>query len=135
MIAIYIIYTYIIYIYTYKICFHYSFMDKIETNFLTQEFKLLVCFRYIDDVFLIWTHGKEKLEEFLTTTPTLNLPMSSIKKAFPFWTLFYNKIDFERHLYNIKSWFQARSYPKHLAQNEMSKVRFNKENSNTKQTK
>ena len=42
------------------------FMDKIETNFLdTQEFKLLLWFRYIDDVFFIWTHGKEKLEEFL----------------------------------------------------------------------
>ena len=35
----------------------------------------------------------------------------------------------------MKSWFQARSYPKHLAQKEMSKVRFNKENSNTKQSK
>ena len=47
----------------------------------------------------------------------------------------YNKTDFERHLNNMKSWFQARSYPKHLAQKEMSKVRFNKENSNTKQSK
>ena len=47
----------------------------------------------------------------------------------------YDKIDFERHLYNTKSWFHARSYPKHLSQNEISKVRFNKENSNTKQTK
>ena len=41
-------------------------MDKIETNFLdTQEFKLLVWFRYIDDASFIWTSGKEKLEEFL----------------------------------------------------------------------
>ena len=41
-------------------------MHKIETNFLdTQEFKPLVWFRYINDVFFIWTHGKEKLEEFL----------------------------------------------------------------------
>ena len=46
-----------------------------------------------------------------------------------------NKTDFERHLDDMKSWFQARSYPKHLAQKEMSKVRFNKENSNTKQSK
>ena len=46
------------------ICFH--FMDEIKTNFLdTQEFNLLVWFRYIDDVFFIWTHGKEKLEELL----------------------------------------------------------------------
>ena len=42
-------------------------MDEIETNFLdTQKFKLLVWFRrYTDDVLFIWTHGKEKLEEFL----------------------------------------------------------------------
>ena len=30
---------------------------------------------------------------------------------------------------------QARGYPKHLVQKEMTKVRFNKENSNTKQSK
>ena len=68
-------------------------MDEIETNFLDmQKFKLLVWFRYIDDVFFIWAHAKGKLEEFLkkvsiSTTQTLNLPMSSIKKAFSFWTL------------------------------------------------
>ena len=35
----------------------------------------------------------------------------------------------------MKSWFQARSDHKHLAQKEISKGRFNKENSNTKQSK
>ena len=41
------------------------FIDQIETNFLdTQQFKPLVWFRYIN-VFFIWTHGTEKLEEFL----------------------------------------------------------------------
>ena len=35
----------------------------------------------------------------------------------------------------MKSWFQAGSYPKHFAKKEMRKVRFNKENSNTKQSK
>ena len=34
----------------------------------------------------------------------------------------------------MKLWFQARDYPKHLVQKEMSKVRFYKENSNTKQS-
>ena len=68
------------------------FIDEIETKFLdTQEFKPLIWFRYIDDVFFIWTHDKEKLEEFLkiliTTTPTLYLPMSSIEKTFPCWIL------------------------------------------------
>ena len=46
-----------------------------------------------------------------------------------------NKTDFERHLDDMESWFQARGYPKHLVQKEMSKVRFNKENSNNKQSK
>ena len=46
-----------------------------------------------------------------------------------------NKTDFERHLDDMKSWLQARSYHKHLAQKEMSKGRFNKENNNTKQSK
>ena len=34
----------------------------------------------------------------------------------------------------MKSWPQAKPYPKHLAQKETSRVRFNKENSNTKQS-
>ena len=75
----------------YKICFHYAFMDKIETNFLTQEFKLLVCFRYIDDVFLIWTHGKEKLEEFLKDFnnyhPNIKLTHEFNKESIPFLDL------------------------------------------------
>ena len=42
------------------------FMDKIETKFFdTQDFKPLIWFRHIHDVLFIWTHGKEKLEEFL----------------------------------------------------------------------
>ena len=41
------------------------FMDQIEAEFLeTQKHKLLVWFRYIDDVFFIWTHDKEKLSLF-----------------------------------------------------------------------
>ena len=38
-----------------------------------------------------------------------------------------NKTDFERHLDDLKSWFQARGYPKHLVQKEMNKVRFNRQ--------
>ena len=35
----------------------------------------------------------------------------------------------------MKSWFQARSYPKHIDQKEISKFRFNKEKCSTKQNK
>ena len=42
------------------------FMNKIESDFLkTQEAKPLVWYRYIDDVFFIWTHGEQKLNSFL----------------------------------------------------------------------
>ena len=38
------------------------FMDKIKSDFLkTQEAKPLAWYRYLDDVFFIWTHGEQKL--------------------------------------------------------------------------
>ena len=41
-------------------------MDKFETDFLkTQKLQLFVWFRYIDDLFFIWAHGKEELENFM----------------------------------------------------------------------
>ena len=41
-------------------------MDKIETAFLeTQELQPLVWFRYIDNIFFIWTHGEKELQTFL----------------------------------------------------------------------
>ena len=41
-------------------------MDKIETAFLeTQQLQPLVWFRYIDDIFFIWTHGEQELQNFL----------------------------------------------------------------------
>ena len=40
-------------------------MDKFEADFLKiQKLQPFVWFRYIDDEFFIWTHGKEKLETF-----------------------------------------------------------------------
>ena len=42
------------------------FMDDLETKFLqSQSLQPLVWFRYINDIFFIWTHGKDKLEKFL----------------------------------------------------------------------
>ena len=42
------------------------YMDEVETEFLkTQERTPLVWFRDIDDIFFVWTHGKEHLETFL----------------------------------------------------------------------
>ena len=51
-----------------------------------QNFKPLVWFHYMDDIFLIWTHGEESLQNFITgfnlfsdDVMTLNLLMNIIK--------------------------------------------------------
>ena len=42
------------------------FLAELEESFLqTCEFKPEVWYRYIDDIFMIWTHGEEKLNKFL----------------------------------------------------------------------
>ena len=42
------------------------FMDQVESKLLqTQKFKPLVWFRYIDNIFFIWTRGKNSLKNFM----------------------------------------------------------------------
>ena len=42
------------------------FMDQVERNFQqTQKFQLLVLFRHIDNIFVIWTHGENILKNFM----------------------------------------------------------------------
>ena len=42
------------------------FMDWVETEFLAgEEHKPWMWVRYIDDIFFVWTHGREKLDFFL----------------------------------------------------------------------
>ena len=65
------------------------YMDEVEIQFLkTQERTSLVWFRYIDDIFFIWTHGKEHLETFLQElsnfNPDLKFTLSRMKKRFHF---------------------------------------------------
>ena len=41
------------------------YMDQLEDHFLREAAdQPLVWFRYIDDIFFIWTHGEEKLKNF-----------------------------------------------------------------------
>ena len=67
-------------------------MDQIETNFLrTQSHQPMVWFRYIDDIFFIWTHGEEKLEEFMADfnafNPNIQFTYESSKKSIAFLDL------------------------------------------------
>ena len=42
------------------------FMDQVESKFLqTQMFQFLVWFKYIDDIFFIWTYGENSLKYFM----------------------------------------------------------------------
>ena len=68
------------------------FMDKLETNFVkTQTLQLLVWFRYIDDVFLLWTHGEGNLKRFLEELnnydPNIKFTHEYSKKEIPFLDL------------------------------------------------
>ena len=43
------------------------FMDQLEIKFLeNQNLKSLVWFRYLDDIFFIWTHSEENLRNVMT---------------------------------------------------------------------
>ena len=64
-------------------------MDKFETHFLqTQQLQPLVWFRYIDDIFFIWTHGEEDLNIFLKSLnefdPCIKFTYESNKEGIAF---------------------------------------------------
>ena len=68
------------------------FMDQVETQFLQrQQFQPFVWFRYIDDIFFIWTHGEEHLELFLNNLnkfhPNLKFTYESSEKNVAFLDL------------------------------------------------
>ena len=57
-------------------------MDDVQSKFLeTQSLQPLIWFRYIDDLFFIWTHGEEKLQLVLTD---LNNYIPHIKLTYEF---------------------------------------------------
>ena len=60
-------------------------MDKAETDILeSQKFKPIVWFRYMDDIFFIWTHGEQVFQKFLQelnkTHPNLKFRHESSKE-------------------------------------------------------
>ena len=68
------------------------YMDRVGQEFLeTQELQTLLWLRFIDDIFWIWTHGKEELKKFMEKFITLllisGLHMSPVKKVSHFLTL------------------------------------------------
>ena len=102
-------------------------MYDTESKFLeTQSLQPLTWFRYIDDVLFIWTHGKEKLQLFLTSlnnyNPLVKFTYGLNKEHISFLHLKAQRLsricsytnDFKKYLVDTKSWFQVRGYPDNL---------------------
>ena len=71
------------------------FMDKAATDFhVSQKLKPMSWFRYIDDIFFIWAHGKQELqrllEELNKTHPNLKFTHESNKEKISFLDLSVN---------------------------------------------
>ena len=67
-------------------------MDAVETEFLTSQcLQSFIWLRYIDDIFFIWTHGEEKLVQFLNELnnfhPNLSFTHETSKKNVDFLDL------------------------------------------------
>ena len=74
------------------------FMDQIESQVLkTQQHQPFVWFRYIDDIFFIWTHGREKLagiiDNFNKFRPNLRFTHECSRKHITFLDLDMKIID------------------------------------------
>ena len=69
----------------------FIFMDEIETEFLkSQQFQPFLWLRFIHDTFFVWTHGEEKLTQFLNQ---LNNFHSNLKFIFEISSCTFNFLD------------------------------------------
>ena len=76
-------------------------MDKLESDFQkSQGLTPLLWYRYIDDVFFIWTHGEEKLlslasfiNDLNSYDPNITFTLESNKEHIPFSDLNMNLSD------------------------------------------
>ena len=76
------------------------FMDQVESKFLqTQKFQTLVWFRYIEDIFFIWTHGENSLKNFMIELNNFN---PNFKFTYEFSEASINFLDLNVKLSNGK---------------------------------
>ena len=74
------------------------FMDEVEAEFLkSHELQPFLWLRYIDDMFFIWTHGEEKLTQFLNE---LNNFHSNLKFTYEISSCTVNFLDLNVSLRN-----------------------------------
>ena len=77
------------------------FMGKLETNFLnTYPIKPLLWLRYIDDIFILWNHGKNTLIDFISAAnalhPSIKFTFDISDKVISFLDLNVHKTDSNR---------------------------------------
>ena len=76
------------------------FMDQVESEFLqTIKFQPLVWFRYIDDIFFIWTNGENSLKNLMMEFNNFN---PNIKFTYEFCEESINFLDLNVKLSNAK---------------------------------
>ncbi|KAJ8024856.1 hypothetical protein HOLleu_34889 [Holothuria leucospilota] len=78
-------------------CFANLFMALIETKFIYKStFKPLFYAHFIDDIFLVWTHGRPALEnlrhEANSTHPSINFTVGISAEKVPFLDVMLNSI-------------------------------------------
>ena len=78
------------------------FMDKFETKALEYPLKPLIWKGFIDDIFMIWTHGEQELQKFVEylygVHPTIKFTHKFSKTDVNFLDTTV-KINQDRHLY------------------------------------
>ena len=86
-------------------CFANIFMASIEQTFIdSSPLTPLFYVRFVDDIFMIWTHGSEELEQFTTRANSTHLSMKFTTEisstSLPFWTyLFVSLTPVSKHRY------------------------------------
>ena len=100
-----------------------SFMTELDNYHLSIKFTYESNKENITFLDLNVTLSGNKLTTDLHTKSTDNTKRSIIySQTLRMIRICFHKSDFEKHLADMKSWFQARGYPSDLVQNEMNKV-------------
>ena len=87
----------------------YIFMHQLETKLMSQSSKKLFQYlRYIDEIWMVWTHEKDTLLEFIDNVNRLH---STIKFTYPFSPETVNLLDTTVHLINNE--IETELYTKH----------------------
>ena len=67
----------------------------------------LIWWRYIDDIFLLWTHGEDKLNGFITYLNNLH-PTIKFTSSFPFNEIPFLDVIFQKRVRVFHRGFQTR---------------------------